>query len=71
MTLADYFRVLRLRARVWIVCVVLGIGLAVARRRVIQQHGLDLCLLPVLEPALVECVGIDTGASPDRQQQPE
>jgi polysaccharide biosynthesis transport protein len=27
-TLADYFRVLRTRARVWIVCVVLGLGLA-------------------------------------------
>lgn len=28
MTLADYFRVLRVRARVWIVCVLLGLGLA-------------------------------------------
>lgn len=28
MTLADYLRVLRVRARVWLVCLVLGIGLA-------------------------------------------
>ena len=50
---------------------VLGIGLAVTPRRVLQKHSVDLRPLPMLEPALVECVGMDTGATPDRQQQHE
>jgi hypothetical protein len=40
---------------------VLGIGLAVARRRVIQQHSVDLRPLLMLESALVECVGMTQG----------
>ena len=49
----------------------LGIDLAVARWWVIQQHSVDLPPLPMLEPALVECVGMDAGATADRQQQHE